>query len=557
MVQILRKTNFIAVAVIILCALTACHHYYIARPQSTATSSDKARTVDSMKLQNRYFILRSGEQAYYMNNVSLNEQKNSFRFTLEPLPLQHKLHLLKGRRGKMQYNTTPDDLNVLNEVHFYIDPATDIKDAGYHTVSLDKIYKIEIIEKDKKRTTNSYVAGTLGIVGGVAVLAAIIIAATKSSCPFVSAYDGSDFTLQGEIYGGAILPQLARHDYLPLDMQPLADQTLQLKITNELQEHQFTDIAELLVITHDKNSRVYADEYGNLSSISSPQPPSLALLNNKKDVTSLLTNAGDNALLYMDDTTEASAINEVILQFHKPIHTTSGKLFLNLKNSYFLDLLYGELAKGFGSYYPTYIKQQKGKPVEELLKWTREQRIPLNVSIKTTSGWKHITDITTIGPLAARSMVLAVNLPETNDPFTEIKLSGGFAFWEIDQVAMDYSSNNSFTVERLSPSSATDELNHDVLTQLKTEDGNYLSQPDIGNSATISYQCKPLVDESKTRSYILHSKGYYEHKRNFGGKPNVAFLNRFKNAGAFPVYGLDLYKKLSREQRGFLAGANY
>lgn len=556
MIQIFRKTNFIAVALIILCALTACHHYYIARPQNTSTSLDKAKTVDSMKLQNRYFILRSGDQAYYMKNVRLDEQKNSFHCTLEPLPLQHKLHLLKGRKGKMQYNTTPEDLQVLNEVHFYINPVTDIKDAGDHTVSLDKIYKIEVIEKDKKRTTNSYVAGTLGIIGGVALLAAIIVAATKSSCPFVSAYNGSNFTLQGEIYGGAILPQLARHDYLPLDMQPLADQTLQLKISNELQEHQFTDMVELLVITHDKSSRVYADEYGNLSSVSSLQPPYLALLNNKKDVTSLIANSGDNSLLYMDDTTEVSAVNEVILQFHKPIHSTSGKLFLNLKNSYFLDLLYGELAKGFGSYYPTYIKQQKDKPADELLRWTREQRIPLNVSIKTTTGWKHITDITTIGPLAARSIVLAVNLPQTNDRFTEIKLSGGFAFWEIDQVAMDYSSN-SFTVERLSPSSATDELNQDVLTQLITEDGNYLSQPDIGNSATISYQCKPLADESKTRSYILHSKGYYEHKRNFSGKPNVAFLNQFKNAGAFPLYGLELYKKLSREQRGFLAGANY
>lgn len=57
---------------------------------------------------------------------------------------------------------------------------------------------------------------------------------TAISRPFVSANNGNGLILQGEIYGGAIYPQLARIDYLPLQMAPLSDGTLQVRISNDL-----------------------------------------------------------------------------------------------------------------------------------------------------------------------------------------------------------------------------------------------------------------------------------------------------------------------------------
>ena len=67
----------------------------------------------------------------------------------------------------------------------------------------------------------------------------------------------------------------------------------------------------------------------------------------------------------------------------------------------------------------------------------------------------------------------------------EIKLSTGFMFWEIDYAAMDFSEGDSFTMQKLSPSSATDEVDKNVLAQLQKEDGLYLEQPEIGNIATV------------------------------------------------------------------------
>jgi hypothetical protein len=257
----------------------------------------------------------------------------------------------------------------------------------------------------------------------------------------------------------------------------------------------------------------------------------------------------------MDDSSNADARNEVILKFNKAANVSKGKLLLNIKNSYWLDLLYGELAKGFGTYYAAYMKEQRSKPAAELLKWVKEQQIPLEVSVKTTVGWKKITDITTIGPLAFRETVVPVDLPG-NEPFIEVKLSSGFMFWEIDQVAMDFTSDDNFTVQSLTPAAAKDEHGNNVLPQLAKEDGQYLEQPDIGNIATLTYQSIPVKDQSQKQTFILHAKGYYEHIRDFEHKPDLKFLYQFRQPNAFPVYGMSLYKKISEESLRSLANNN-
>jgi hypothetical protein len=426
-------------------------------------------------------------------------------------------------------------------VHLYVAEDT-LVNTGSYKLLLDQIQKIEVIEKDQKRTTNSYVIGALGYTLGAIAVAAIIIAATKSSCPFVSAYDGNVFALQGEIYGGAIYPQLARDDYMPLRMQPALNGALQVKISNELQERQFTDFADLLVITHDKNSKILSDEKGNLYEIRQPESPIKAWTGNQDDVLATLEFANDNRLLHFDDTLATDFRNYVITQFNKRDNIQKAKLVLSLKNSYWLDYLYGEMAKGFGNYYGTYIKKQHKTPVEKLLKWVTDQHLPLEISLKTTAGWKTIFNLTTIGPLATREIVVPLDLSATGNEPVEIKLSSGFMFWEIDYAAIDYSPDKNFEVERIHPSIATDEGGKNVLSELGKKDGIYLEQPVPGNVVTLQYKSHPQPINTN-RSYILHTKGYYEHVRDFKVSPNIAFLKQFKQPNAFPAFSLQQYKK--------------
>ena len=125
-------------------------------------------------------------------------------------------------------------------------------------------------------------------------------------------------------------------------------------------------------------------------------------------------------------------------------------------------------------------------------------------------------------------------------------------FWEIDYEAMDFSEDTYFKVDTLSPSKAIDETGKNVLPLLVKKDGLYLEQPVPGNVVTLEYDYKP-ISENESRSYLLHTKGYYTHVRNLKGAPKVSFLEQFKKPGAFPLYSLQLYKKFSNTNMASLA----
>ena len=175
------------------------------------------------------------------------------------------------------------------------------------------------------------------------------------------------------------------------------------------------------------------------------------------------------------------------------------------------------------------------------------QQIPLEVTVKTPAGWQAITQLTTIGPVATREVV--VTLPEitTNETIT-VKLSSGFMFWEIDYAGLDCTTDDAFTVKEYAPIHALDELNHNVLPQLQQEDGRYCEQPVPGNIATLSYPYMPVADSNYTQSFILHTKGYYTHVRHFTGGMNKAFLQPFKQPNAFTAFSLQRFKQLNQSQ---------
>src|SRR5205085_11470835 len=117
----------------------------------------------------------------------------------------------------------------------------------------------------------------------------------------------------------------------------------------------------------------------------------------------------------------------------------------------------------------------------------------------------------------------------------------GFLFWDIDYAAMDYSENEILSIEKQLPVLATDETGKIVSNELSAADAKYLIQPVPGNVTTITYNYHKPVD-GQAQTYILHSKGWYETKREFKGKPDIAFLQQFKKAGSFPKFSMELYK---------------
>ncbi|MEO7312778.1 MAG: hypothetical protein ABIX01_20510 [Chitinophagaceae bacterium] len=159
----LRKQTLRFIAGWCLMALaTSCKNFYKATGTPDATLSGKTKAIDRLNMLHRYLIIRNGNNALHIADPVVDSHQNTLTGTLEALPAEHRLHLVNGRKGKMRYREFAKmDIRVLEEVHLYVPGDTDAG-IGPYTISMDKIAKIEVVEKDRARTTSSWLLGGLG-----------------------------------------------------------------------------------------------------------------------------------------------------------------------------------------------------------------------------------------------------------------------------------------------------------------------------------------------------------------------------------------------------------
>ena len=144
-------TNRLLIASLFLVFITSCHNYYKATGIKKNSSADKASSVDSLKLQNRYFVLRNGSAEFHMKDITLSADQKTLECTLEELSPDHQLHLVKGHKGRMQYKKHKiEDLGVTNEVHLYI-PQDATAVPGSYSLLLDNVEKIEVLQHGFER----------------------------------------------------------------------------------------------------------------------------------------------------------------------------------------------------------------------------------------------------------------------------------------------------------------------------------------------------------------------------------------------------------------------
>ncbi|MFT3682639.1 MAG: hypothetical protein QM791_20450 [Ferruginibacter sp.] len=169
MTQLIKYSRQLLV-VISASALLSCNNYYKVLRAKTDNNNETAAVVDSLNKAGRTLILRNGDQAYAMNGIAINSDKTLFECTLSQLTDKNKLHLKNGINGKMRYKKNKSTHKpVLNEAHVYATPDLNTS-TGTVSIAMDKVKRVEIIIKDKKRTSDSYVAGGLGILVGLAAI---------------------------------------------------------------------------------------------------------------------------------------------------------------------------------------------------------------------------------------------------------------------------------------------------------------------------------------------------------------------------------------------------
>ena len=477
----------------------------------------------------KYIILHYGNEAWHLTGLTLDNDKKELTGTLEPLDALHMQYFTPRIPGANHYKAKEGNPTV--EVHVYAEEYARFENNRVK-IPLSSINRINLYEPDKGATTASWVFGCLGGAVGAFVIVMVIVLLTKSSCPLVYVNDGITYRFTGETFGGAVSASSERDDYMPLPGIKPVDGYYDLKISNELLERQYTDVAELLVVDHSDISTAIIDKHGNVQILNDLKSPATATDENNQSVTNALLARDSISYLFNQPNSLNPELSSMVLNFEKPAHAKNAKLVLNTKNSFWLDYIYGKFNEQFGTHFNEFMKKQSKAPPEQGLQWSLDQGIPLSVYVETANGWKFVDYVSTVGPLASRDIVIPVDLSDVKGDVLKLKLECGFMFWEVDYAAVDYSSNGECRTQKIPANSAIDEKGSNIASSLAKVDKEYLYQPQVGNQAILKFSSVPSQAGAK-QSVFLHTRGYYEYIRDYKGKPDIGYLRSFREKGAF------------------------
>jgi hypothetical protein len=513
---------------------TSCHYFKV----KTYTPNSEAFSLETVEEMGWHFIVHDAEHTYSYVDI----QADSLTISGYARDTVEKIHYYKDRLHTYKKDT---EGTIIHEVHFYLQDGVVLQDTGYVEIPATDIKEIRIIDHNNAATVTSYLFGTVGVVLGAALLIAIIVALTKSSCPYVYADNGETFIFEGEMYGGAIMQNMERADYVPLPHIKANDGQYRIRISNELKEKQYTNFAHLLTVNHPVGTQVLLDRDGVPQLIANPQAPVQATSTKGEVITDILLNKDQKPYLFDDPDSD---LNQLKLNFNKP-DAEHAKLVLRTKNTLWGDYLVGEFYELFGTSYDNWMQKQSEVPASERVQKYNDHQLPLSIYLKTLDGWQLIERIPTVGPMAYRDFVISLPSDAITDEQVEIKLETGFMFWEVDYVALDASSNEALTTNRILPMHATGQ--GDVLAMLAEDDNQYLEQFNVGDVATLSYEAPP-VKKGAQQSVFLHTKGYYEWIRDYQDLPRIGELQKFKTPGYMATFSRAKYMELMEDQMELL-----
>lgn len=398
---------------------------------------------------------------------------------------------------------------------------------------------------------------TLGITLGVVLVTAVVVAATKESCPFVYSWDGSQYVFDAEPYGGAITRGMERDDYAELEsLRPDAGE-YRLRLTNEVNETQYTNLTELWVVDHPVGTRVAVDEHGGIHTVHGLAAPRAAVNGAGRDLLPWLAQT-DRRVWEPRPVADArgSLREDIVLTFPKPAGAASAKLVANVATGLWGSHMIREMLALRGDEVDDFYARVDADPAEydSLLAWSlRDDLYLLNVFVEEPTGWEWRGVLPGGGPFIAENRVVPLDVSRVAGSELRVRMRPARGFWALNSFAVDYASNVRVRVDTVAPVRAHDSYGRDVLPHLRTADDVYHDMPRTGDWAEVVFPAPPQAD-GVTRTVLLHSRGYYRLHLDEGGEPNRALVNEILQVpGTAARFAADRY----REHRATRAGTGF
>jgi hypothetical protein len=409
------------------------------------------------------------------------------------------------------------------------------------TYDLTKTTKIEVWRLDGWNT--AFLVG--GIVLGALLVAALVVALTKTSCPFVYVDDGTGLRFVGEAYSGATSRATQRGDMLPL---PPLGRTPSLVLSNEAWERQFTDLLEIVVVDHPGTSRALATPDAGIVLVGAPVDPRAAVDLEGADARGrLLSSDGDD---WQTDLAAAArqavppTREGLVLSFPGPGGGVPVALEVDGGNTPWLDVVFGRFFALLGDRLTAYQDDtDRPESAAASLAWREREGVDLLVEVEREGAWRRVTVVPTVGPASRRHF--AVPLGALPPGEVRIRLSGGVGFWRFDRVALAPVVPGPLASSRHAPTSASP-ARAEVRSQLARADGDYQVLEDRGDRIKLSFDL-PAPAAGLERDAFLHTSGYYRVNRPPQASLSVGTLLQLRDEpGSLSRFSIDLYRGYER-----------
>ncbi|MDP2807151.1 MAG: hypothetical protein Q8O74_03310 [bacterium] len=389
----LSRPVFNAIVVILVAALLNLTVGCTGTPRYTRRTGVDSEVQNMVGDPKKSVYLHNNDEILHLSNVTVKDSVVSAMVT-GTADNFNGYYLLTSRDGTSTNIKIPDQ-NIMDL--FVTKYNTD--GGGNITFNFSDVRKI-IYSVSEIDVVASVLAGA-AIVAGVYMLVGLVALAMKGqSCPFVYVHQQGQYKFIGEIYSGSTYPSLERHDYLALGDLESTDGQYRIKIANKVREIQHTNLAELVVIDHSKNSRVIMDKNGACQTLSSIQNPVKAVNLRGKDVSLELSTQDSLSYCGEGQTDQQTETDGVVLTFERPAGANTAKLLLRAKNNLWLDYTFKRFHQLFGSHYQKWVDKQSNAPADSIRKWMTDQNIPLAVSLKKNGRWERVDHFNLPGPMA-------------------------------------------------------------------------------------------------------------------------------------------------------------
>ena len=501
-----------------------------------------ADIIQKMESENRLIILHLDGNVWQFTDIDATNQVITGKIAgLTGHQLYTKV--IDDHEGPYRYRKSDshDEREVLNEVHIYV---TNMETSDRVNVSIptEAVQKIEVYDRATGATIASWTFSILGTAAAVFVIVTLIVFLIKSSCPFIYAHNGTDYVFSGEVFSGAVQPGLERDDYFPLHLISSNDETYKIKISNEVKEIQSVNLAELLLVDHQKGTDVLFDKNGVPYSFTCPVSPISARINDSTNILKLVSEKDSLSYTGLEKVTDGNDIEEIFLKFVKPDNAKSARLIMSAKNSFWMEAIIAKIHELFGDRYNKFMSKQEKQPGDRLRKYHLEQEMPMSVYLEKNNSWEFVDYFNLAGPMALREDILPIDLEGIESDTLTIKLRTGFGFWEVDYVSMDFGTPGILAPVRVPITSAITNGNSDVREKLSISDNDYYVLEEPGDEAILVFENPEMKGEC--RSVFLHTRGYYKILREPSGPPDKKTLRAFRKPGMIPAFSKETYKKI-------------